>query len=349
MKKFSNVLAVFIFIIAVAVLVPTKASAAEYTLTGFVDASYTDFQYTDSTFALDEIELDIEAKLDEKTSLRLDVNYREVDSTGGLTSDEIFEQGYITYSTELGIPLEFTFGKFNAPIGFELLDPVDMFQFSHGLVFNNAIPTNVTGAMLKLTPVEMVEFNLYLVNGWDVNVDNNGSRTIGTRLGITPVEGVNIGLSYITGVEQPTGVADQDVRSVFDLDFTITAVDKLTIGGEYNVGTEENQSALVADDDAKWTAYSLMANYEVTEEAGLTLRYENFDDEEGSRLGLDPVLSNAQEVTSLTVAALYALGENAGVLFEYRQDSSSEDAYTESDGTPTDTMAGYALEFTYKF
>ena len=65
------------------------------------------------------------------------------------------EQGYVTRSRAGSQDLEgnypiLTFGKFNAPIGFELLDAPDMYQYSHSLVFSRGLPTNLTGAMLAM-------------------------------------------------------------------------------------------------------------------------------------------------------------------------------------------------------
>lgn len=345
-------LAVLFALIAVIGFGSVKAQAAEFTFSGFVDASYLDAQYENSSFTLDEVELDINGTLADNLTLRADLNYREVDGT--LTADTVVEQGFITYGADLGgTPVDFTFGKFNIPMGWELLDPVDMYQYSHSLLFNFAIPTNVTGLMGTLKPADMLDLNLYVVNGWDVNSDYNNSKTIGGRLGITPAEGYNIGLSFITGKETCPDAAcvvsegapldiDDDVRTVFDIDFTITVVDKLTIGGEYNMGEEENQSAVTLGDDAEWTAYMIMGNYEVTDDTSVTLRYDSFDDEDGTRLGNGV----EEEQESYTFAVLHSLGENAGVLAEYSVIESDVDVF---DDMTEDSVRTVAVEFTYSF
>lgn len=314
----------------------------EFKFSGFVDASFYDEEYGNSSFTLDEVELDVDGKLSEKLTLRADFNYREVDSSDGtdLTSDEILEQGYVTYAAQIADKsIDFTFGKFNIPMGFELLDPVDMYQYSHSLIFNYGIPTNVTGAMLSSNLTEMLDLSLYYVNGWDNNSDNNNSKTVGGRFGITPAEGINIGLSAISGKEQDAGSGNEDdTRTVFDIDFTITAIDKLTIGGEFNTGEEDNQG--VAGRDAEWTAYMLMVNYELTDVCSFTLRYDNFDDEDGTRLGA------VEEREVYTIAALHSLGDGAGVLFEYRIDDSDQKVFNSN---TEDSKQSFALEFTYSF
>ena len=317
-----------------------QAWADEAKISGFVDFSLYEQQYDGSTFGLDQVEIDIEKKIDDRLSVRADINYMTAMksySTAAGTEveiqqfDDLVEQGYVTYNTN-GIDL--TFGKFNAPIGFELLDPVDMYQYSHALVFDYGLPTNLTGAMGSYSFNDMADISLYVVNGWDNNYDNNNSRTTGGRLGLTPLKGINIGLSAISGKEGPT----DDKLTVVDIDLTLTAIDKLTIGAEYNSGTDEGVAA--GGDDAEWSGFLVMANYAATDDLSLTIRYDSFDDEDGTRL------VTIEKRTAYVVAALYSLGEGAGFLLEYRTDESDEKVF---DGGAEDSQASYAAEFTYSF
>lgn len=97
-------------------------------ISGFVDTSYVyDDNAESNTFSLDQIELDIEKTISDATSLRTDLNFVNGDEEDGLTVDEIMEQGYVTFGCPILNGTKFTFGKFNAPIGFELLDAPDMY------------------------------------------------------------------------------------------------------------------------------------------------------------------------------------------------------------------------------
>ncbi len=307
-------------------------------LSGFVDASYSDADSSAGTFSLDQVEIDVEKKINDRLGVRADVNYL---ATGASTFDELVEQGYVTYDLAVGNGARFTFGKFNAPIGFELLDPVDMYQYSHSLVFDYGLPTNLTGVMGSYVFSEVFDAKAYVVNGWDNNTDNNAGKTVGGRLGITPAKGVNVGLSAISGTMETAGNTS-DRRTVFDVDLTVTAVDNLTVGGELNLGKEENASLAVTGQDAKWTAYLLMAHYNFNDWLGLTARYDRFDDRGGTRLGH----SVRETEKSFTIAPTVVLGDGAGVLAEYRRDESSSLVY--GNGTK-DSSDSFAVEFTYKF
>jgi hypothetical protein len=328
-------------LMTLALAVAASPAQAEVSISGFVDAAYyNNANSEESTFSLDQAELDIEKTVEGVGSLRFDL---QAVRGAANTTDDLLEQGYVT--ADLGVTT-LTFGKFNAPIGFELLDPNDMYQYSHAMVFDFGLPTNLTGAMFS-GDYGYVDYSLYVVNGWDLIADDNKDKTVGARIGITPMEGANIGLSYITGKEgSDADGAETANLSVFDVDLTLELVENLLIGGEFNMGTYEKMSAVTAGDDATWTGFLVMANYAVTDAVGLTVRYDSFHDKEGARLG-----SGVDETrNAVTISPSYAFGDGMGVLAEYKNTTSDvADAFVKKDGSTTDTVSEIAVEFTYSF
>ncbi len=314
-------------------------------ISGFVDTSFFyDDNARSSTFSLDEVEADFVKEISTGISVRADLNFRNVDDDdGSLSTDDVLEQGYVTFRLPLARSIELTFGKFNAPIGFELLDPVDMYQFSHALVFNLGIPTNVTGAMLAAQLASPVDLSIYLVNGWDNISDNNKDKTMGGRIGFTPIENFNFGISAIYGAEGDN--EDGDQRFVLDLDATLNLSDSTLFGLEVNYGTEENlpTSLPVPGRDVDWFGLLLMAHHDFTSWLGATLRYDFFDDNDGGRTGV------VQQLQAAAAALTFTLGKGAGVIFEYRHDWSDVNSFILANGTPDDNNDTFALEFTYSF
>lgn len=302
---------------------------------GFVDSSFfADLNAGTENFSLDQVELNIIRKVTDGVSLRADIEFTE-----GAGAE--LEQGFITFTCPLGSGITYQFGKFNAPIGFELLDAPDMFQYSHALVFDNGLPTNLSGVMLSKGFNEMLDLSLYLVNGWDLNADNNDRKTVGARLGITPVKDFSFGISAISGPEKASNESDK--RSIIDIDATFTGIESLILGAEINIGSEDKASVVLAGDDASWIGFLLMGHYDYSEWGGITIRYDNFDDEDGSRTG------TAQKQTAITIAPTFTIAGELGALIEYRRDSSNKKSFTDKNGNPTDSQASLAVEFTYSF
>jgi len=294
-------------------------------ISGFVDASWSDNNTAPPTkggITLDQVELDVEYASD-NVGLRFDLE-SSADGFGATP----FEQGYIYYTFN-GIGdegLTFTFGKFNAPIGWELLDAPDMYQFSHALVFDNALPTNLTGASLA-TSYGIADLIIYAANGTDTNAANTTTavNTFGGRLGLTPMEGVNIGVSYLTG-DNIAGVYQVDKFKTLDIDLTLELVDGLIIGAEY--AQNKNWTAI----GIKSQGFLVMAHYDFTDMLGITGRYGVWD----------PDTVATGKMTATTVALTAALGDGLGALVEFRNDK-------DRTVIPSTSINTYAFEMTYSF
>ncbi|MBI5816663.1 MAG: outer membrane beta-barrel protein [Nitrospinae bacterium] len=328
-----------------------------FKLTGFVQTDYDNQDRSGvSTFTLEEAEVDVEKSIKDVGGMRFDLNYRSSDRMTAVSAkagettatvaglaDVSLEQGFVWINLPAGLKL--TVGKFNAPIGFELVDPNQMFQYSHAMVFIYGLPTNLTGVNLS-GAAGIVDFQVYGVNGWDKLQDDNKDKTIGGRLGITPLEGVNVGLSYITGKEgSDANNAAANNLSAFDVDATITSVKGLTIGAEFNSGKFEKQSVVNPGGDAEWSGFLVMVNYAITDKVSLTARYDTFDDKGGARFG-----SGVKEKRdAITIAPTYTFTPGFIARAEYRMTKSDQKVFVDKDGNSNDSVTDIALDFVYSF
>ena len=309
----------------------------DFSLNGFVDASnYTDFNSRESSFGLDQSEIDLAKTFSNKASLQADIEFLS-DGTGGFDLD--LEQGFLSYNPGQSNNWTFTFGKFNAPIGFELLDPPDMFQYSHALVFDLGLPTNLTGLSVSNQLSSKVDWVFYVVNGWDVNSDNNKEKTFGTRWGYTPRDNFGIGLSVICGAERDDNNSSR--RTVLDFDLSWQLTPLWMIGGEYNYGMETK--ALANGTDGCWDGFLLMTKVDLSEISAITFRLDYFNDNDGLRTG------EAQTLTALCVSPSVAIVDGLAGLFELRYDCSSIKSFEDTHGDPQHSQVSTGLEFTYAF
>ena len=296
-------------------------------ISGFVDSSWSSSHApataTPTGFGLDQVELDIEYQ-EGNVGMRFDL--QGFPSAGGnVAADSLFEQGYVYVNFPMGDnSATFTFGKFNAPIGWELLDAPDMYQFSHALVFDNGLPTNLTGASIAGS-MGIADIIVYYADKVDTNgVTTTGIHSTGTRVGLTPMDGLNLGISYLS-TTNPGTTADRTL----DIDFTYDAIDSLIIGAEYN----ETKTGTI-----KTGGYFATVHYDMNDSFGFTYRFGTFDDNK----------SLGGEATSNTFALTSAIGGGLGALFEYRSIKNNA-ASTLSGAVAGVTTKSYAFEMTYGF
>ncbi|MDH4182728.1 MAG: porin [Nitrospinota bacterium] len=317
---------------------------------GFVNSLYdTNMTRETSSFSMDQAELDISRETSASGFL-LNLNY-----LGGqaATTDEVVEQGYVWLA--LGQSARLAMGKFNAPIGFESVDPVDMYQISHAMVYSYGLPTNLTGLKFSMT-ASALDLVLYVVNGWDQLVDDNKDKTFGARAGFNISRSFVLGLSVIAGAEGRDTIAESlesqalvKVKTnnlmVIDLDFTATPAEATTIGGEFNFGTFSKQSAVKQGDDASWLAFMLLLNQKLSSKFALTARYDYFNDNDGARLGGGIKESRH----AATLCADYLAAEGFRILGEFKYTMSSKKVFTDGSGKPTDAEMSLAAEALYSF
>ncbi len=315
-------------------LMAASAPAQDTAMTGFVDASYFEnLANRAGEFGLDQAELDVDHQASEKTLLRADLEWVKV----GDDFVAQVEQAFLQYTCSAD--WTFTFGRFNAPIGFEKLDPDEMYQYSHSLVFDYGLPVNLTGAMIGKTLGERFDVVGYGVNGWDINAESNKIKTWGGRLGYTgDISGA--GVSVIGGKEGGGG-AQEFNRTVFDADLGCTP-DGWVFGADINHGKVTRGGA-----DATWSGFLVMAHHDFTDRMGLTVRADYFDDQDGYVFG--KVGGEAQTRSALTIAPTFVLDDGFGALIELRVDKSDQNAFADSDGKPTDMSTSVAFEMTYGF
>lgn len=309
---------------------------AGFEISGFVDASYfaNNLDQVGSSFAVDQVEMNLIRKLGTSSSLRVDiegVNHGE----HGYEFD--IEQAFVTFTPADLDPITITFGKFNAPIGFELLDAPDMFQFSHALVFDFGLPTNLTGAMVSADLGGGFDLAVHVSNGWDQNEDLHRGKAFGTRLGYAVGDVVTAGMSVLHEQDPDDGT---EYLSVYDFDLSVTPVEALTFGAEFNRGT-----STLDDTASKWWGVLVMGNVAFGDKYGFTVRYDRFEDQGAVRLG-----SGLEETRqAITLAPLVELGHGIGAVLEFRVDWSDFSVFENPDGAFQDNRYHLALELVYGF
>ncbi len=86
-------------------------------------------------------------------------------------------------------------------------------------------------------------------------------------------------MAFLFVIRGPQNSIEKNTRNVFDLDFTLTPIKKLIIGGELNYGIVKTEKNTL-----NWNGFLLMSHCDITNYLGLTLRYGFFNDQNRIRL-----------------------------------------------------------------
>ena len=286
-----------------------------------------------NTFSVDIAELVVQkavAKAGE-AGFRLDLTagtFAGLTQSAGLRIGESadLQQAFVSYIAPLGTGLRFDVGKFVTHMGYELIEGYDGYNdnYSRSLLFNYAIPLTHTGIKASYSITPRVALTAMVVNGWDVAVDNNKSKSIGAQLAIKPVDPVAFYVNYIGGPENEAD--NSSLRHVVDLIATLTVNPMLSLGVNADFGTEDGTSAIRPGANGKWSGFAGYAKISTPGPFSLGLRAETFKDEGGTRLGVGEA-----RVNEFTITPTLKFGNNFVLRAEGRYDHSSDVEVFEDD------------------
>lgn len=158
-------------------------------------------------FFVDSVELDIMKSFGENIRLRADLDFGRF-ASGSNFGAFFLEQAYATANIPLGNGIEILFGRFNVPIGFESVDPVDNDTISKSILIRSGIrPTNSTGLKFYYAFSDLVDLHFYIVNQLTRDVYTfkaNDIPSFGLRLGFNwgdPGMESTFGISGFAGLE----------------------------------------------------------------------------------------------------------------------------------------------------
>jgi hypothetical protein len=228
-------------------------------------------------------------------------------SSAGINDRFAVATANITWNAPVfGKTVPITMGKMYTWIGYELVENIGNPNYTHGIVYNNAIPFTHMGISFDVSeflPSDKWGLTLYFNNGWDTYIDNNEGKSYGAYLTYTPNDDFFISLATINGPETAqdgtSGFGGKnESQDVFMYDivatYSLPQVDKLSLGFNWDHGRAKNNAGLSvtdpnggggnnSDSSAHWWAAVFYAMYDYTDNQQGAFRYEYFDDDDGAK------------------------------------------------------------------
>ena len=118
---------------------------------------------------------------------------------------QYLKEAYVSYLAPVGKGLQVDFGKFVTPMGAEVIESKDNWNYSRSILFGYAIPLYHFGLRAKYTLSDKYSVTGFLVNGWNNIVDNNSSKTYGFSFAATPTKQWSYTINYLAGPEENAG------------------------------------------------------------------------------------------------------------------------------------------------
>ena len=282
------------------------------------------FDVNHNQFSLNLIGLSAELPA-EPVGFRIDINFGDTAKMihsaepGGSDLYQFLKQAYISYKAPVGKGLTVDFGEFVTPLGAEVIESKDNWNYSRSLLFSWAIPYYHFGARLKYPFSDKFSGSAYIVNGWNDVVDNNTGKTFGFSGAINPTKKLSIVQNYMAGPEQKDD--NSDWRHLWDTTVTYTVTPSLSLMGNYDYGMDRATGSRV-----KWQGVAGYARYQITQRFAMASRLEWYADPEGFTTG------STQKVKEGTLTAEFKV-KNFLMRSEYRYDWSDRAVFEKEGNT----------------
>jgi hypothetical protein len=261
---------------------------------------------------------------------------------------QYLKEAYLSYLAPVGKGLQVDFGKFVTPMGAEVIESKDNWNYSRGMLFTWAIPLYHFGLRAKYTINDKAAVTGFLVNGWNNVVDNNSGKTFGASLALTPTKKLSIIPTYLTGPEAPSGIygttstgsvvsvnSTTAWRHTVDVVVGYNATSKLSFlaNADYARGDRAsfNNTTNTFSPAVWWAGFAGYVKYAPDDKDYGAVRYEYFEDHDGFATG-----SPNPRIHFNTITATYQRTISSYLLtrLEYRRDMSQFPVYQLSNFVP---------------
>jgi hypothetical protein len=319
------------------------------TVSGFVDVYYGynfnkvdpllrtfDVQHNAFSLSLAEFAFAKAVTPESKVGFRADLNFgKTADLTAAFEPEdggkEIYKHVQQAYVSLLTGKVQWDVGKFVTPMGAEVIESQDNWNYTRSILFGYAIPFYHTGVRAIFTPNPKVTLTGYLVNGWNNSSEINGNKTIHLGATLKPSDKITWYLNYMGGKET---AGSDDTRNLFDTTLSLTLSPKFSVMGNFDYGSEG---------DTSWWGLAAYAKLQGTANWALVGRYEYLDDTDGG------FMTFATKGQSLTVTSDHLVAGGLKMRLEYRTDFTDEPFFTKSDGSIKKSQTTLTVGLVYGF
>ena len=282
-------------------------------------------------------------------------------NSGGSSSIVNQLYGYWNVSDKVTL----TIGNFNTFLGYEVISPVDNFNYSTSYMFSYG-PFSHTGVKADFALSDRLSLMLGILNPTDLTEFNPTSTySVGAQLGYENENG-SIYFNVLYGDQD--GTLDEDLSLVTDqgssgntFQFDITTgwdlSDAVYVGLNTTINTTEagevfNGTSVVDAPGDAFGFYGVAGYLQVTtsDVFAIGARVEYFSEFEGGAGAIGAYdLDGDGNVLDVTLTGQISVGDHMTLIPEVRLDAASEDAFVDGDLDPNQSLASFLLAAVFSF
>ena len=341
----------------------TEAAAQQLDVSGSVDFFYQygfnevdpfdmrtfDALHNSFTLSLAEVALEVVPTEDNRVGGRVDLNFgTTADIVGSADSvdEEIYkhvQQAYISVMPSETFTVDV--GKFVTPIGAEVIESHENWNYSRSILFGYAIPFNHLGVRGTIAASEDVSISGFVLNGWNNSIDNNSAKTFAASVSAMPSEQISWVGNIIAGNEGDNdGDGEDDLLWLFDTTVSVSLTDAVSVMGNFDYGSNSNAVPTAGGPEAAtWWGLAGYLRFQAQDDWAVAGRVEYIDDSEGG------FMSIGEKAQSFTVTSDHAFDDLIARI-EFRVDrAETDDFFTKDDGTDAQTQPSLTVGMVYPF
>jgi hypothetical protein len=305
------------------------------------------FQFTNSQFSLNLLELQLDKPVDKTSPLgfRVALGFGQAITAVNNTSFEVaktstgvqeyLKEGYMSYMAPIGKGLQIDAGKFVTPAGAEVIETNQNWNYSRSLLFTYAIPYYHFGARAKYTFNDKWSVTGYVTNGWNNVVATNTGKTFGPSIAWNATKKVTITENYLTGPRDILGTGNNGPWN--HLSDTVIAYNPTTkLSLQANVDYDHQAQYPTTNSSADYTGIAAYAKYAFNPNVAVAGRYEYFNDHDGLATtpgAINPALvGEGQHLNEFTGTIERKFAGHLISRLEYRHDQSNKNFFERGHG-----------------
>jgi len=331
---------------------PSPSSSPEpprIEVTGFVDIYYGynfnkvdpilrsfDVQHNAFSLSLAEVAFAKAVTPESRVGFRADLDFGKTadlvaayePETNGAEIYKHIQQAYVSLLTG---KVTWDAGKFVTPIGAEVIESQDNWNYTRSILFGYAIPFYHTGVRASVAASDKLTLAGYLLNGWNNDSEINGNKTVALGATLKPSAKLTWVANYMVGKETPGSDVN---RNLFDTTLTLLLSDKLSLMGNYDYGKEG---------DVSWWGIAAYAKLQASPRWALVGRYEYLDDAHGG------FMTFGTRAQTLTITSDHQVAGALKARLEYRTDFADEAIFPKDDGSHEKSQTTLTVGLVYAF